>query len=93
MSKKTKNDLRSDVASGDHCLKLIKEQLANLGVHMDACPPMFYPEAIHNLFTWTAKASRECCALHGWHGGDEEKVIACIREQIEKFQQPETPTA
>lgn len=71
---------------------MVKDKLAELGIQMDACPPMFFPEAINNLFVWTAQASRECSAAHGWHGMNERLVAQCIRDWIlRKQSRPEAP--
>jgi hypothetical protein len=79
---KTKSELATQARAADDCLDSIKKTLEDLGVDMVACPPMFYPEAVSNLATWTARASRECQAAHGWHGGDEAAVAACLRAWI-----------
>lgn len=85
-NRKTKSTLTSDVGAADECLRMVKFKLEECGIQMDACPPMFYAEAIHNLFSWTALAARDCCALHGWHDKDEIKVVQCIKEWIARHQ-------
>jgi hypothetical protein len=80
-------------SDSDECLLLIKEKLEALGIEMTACPPMFYPEAIHNLFVWTAKASWECWGRHGFHGEWQPgpKVAQCIVKQIQERQKEGNP--
>lgn len=70
-------------ASGE-CLALIGEKLETF-IPMDGCPPMFYPEAIHNLFVWSVKAGRDCQKEHDFHGKDEALQAACLREKIRKY--------
>ncbi len=88
MKKKTKSQLEGEVADCDQVLKMIKEKLQEFGIEMDACPPLFYPEAINNLFVWTATASWECWGRHGFHGEWKpgSKVAACIHKQIKDLQ-------
>lgn len=76
----------SDVGHADQCLWMIKKELEVLGIQMDSCPPMFYPEAIRNLFTWTALAARDCVVLHRWHDKNIDTVVRCIREAIVRRQ-------
>lgn len=80
-----KMDLKDQLEMSDSCLGMIKEMLEGLGIQMDACPPMFYPEAIKNLYVWTAFASRDCQAAHGWHGTDDKAAAKCIHEGIVKY--------
>ena len=87
---KTKNDLRAQAAADDSCLGEIRKALEGLGVEMDACPPMFYPAAVMNVATWTARAARQCHVDHGWHGGDDAAVAACIRTWIVEHQKQES---
>lgn len=80
-----KMDLKEQLAMSDSCFDMIKEMLVGLGIQMDACPPMFYPEAIKNLYVWTAWASRDCERAHHWHEGDPAASAKCIHEAIVKF--------
>jgi hypothetical protein len=80
-----KMDLKDQLEMSDSCFDMIKEMLVGLGIKMDACPPMFYPEAIKNLYVWTAFASRDCQIAHGWHGEDKPASAKCIHEGIVKY--------
>lgn len=72
-------------------LSEVRKCLEGHGVSMDHCPPMFYPEAIHNLAVWSAKAGMECQRDHNWHDGDLKKVGECIHAWIKKVDKaPET---
>jgi len=84
--KKSAKAVMRELQDTEHCLDLIKEELAGYGVRMDSCPPMFYPEAIHNLFAWTARASGVCQKKHGWHGNNLARVAGCIKRWIQKHQ-------
>lgn len=63
----------------------IKLQLEELGVPMEGCPPMWYPEAIHNLFVWTVFATRECVALHDFHHGNNMEIRVCLKDRIQTY--------
>lgn len=84
-SEPTEKDLKEHIEMSDSCFAMIKEMLEGLGIQMDACPPMFYPEAIKNLYVWTAWASRDCERAHKWHEGDPAASANCIHEAIKKF--------
>lgn len=87
MTKKPKKAKRFTAADDlRQVLKMIKEKLDGLGISMESCPPLFYPEAIHNLYVWTAKASRDCQAKHSWHGNNEKEVVKCIMARIKAIQ-------
>jgi hypothetical protein len=66
------------------CLQMVKEALQRHGVEMNACPPMFYPEAIHNLFVWGIMAALACCKAHG--NQSQEHQVKCISEWIRERQ-------
>jgi len=87
MSEPTLKELKDDAEMSRGCFDMIKEKLVGLGIEMDACPPMFYPEAIHNLYVWTAKASRDCQRDHQWHGKDESAAAKCIHEGVIRYGQ------
>lgn len=76
---------KDQLEMADACLDMIREMLVGLGIQMDACPPMFYPEAIKNLYVWTAYASRDCERDHKWHEGDPKASANCIHEGIKKY--------
>lgn len=67
------------------CLDQIREGLEAKGISMEQCPPMFYPEAIHNLAIWTAKASRDCWRDHQWHNEDLKAVGACMAAGVKRY--------
>lgn len=63
----------------------IRETLSRLGVPMEHCPPMMYPEAIHNLAVWTARASRDCWRDHEWHKDDHAAFSKCMYDSIRRY--------
>ena len=65
----TQEEIKERAEMSASCLGMIREMLEGLGIDMTRCPPMFYPEAIKNLYVWTAWASRDCERAHQWHGG------------------------
>lgn len=81
----TKEDLKERAEMSSGCLLMVREMLEGLGIDMERCPPMFYPEAIKNLYVWTAKASRDCQIEHQWHGNDSLKAGECINAGIKKY--------
>lgn len=80
----TKEQAQERAEMSASCLGMIREMLEGLGIDMTRCPPMFYPEAIKNLYVWTAWASRDCERTHQWHGGDSAATAKCIHEAIKK---------
>lgn len=80
----TKEQVQERAEMSASCLGMIREMLEGLGINMERCPPMFYPEAIKNLYVWTAWASRDCERAHQWHGGDSGAAAKCINEAIRK---------
>ena len=52
-------DERSAKEDSDCCLLLIRDKLVSLGHDMTHCPPMFYPEAIHNSIVPFAIRARD----------------------------------
>lgn len=66
------------------CLDLVREALMQHGVKMESCPPMLYPEAIHNLFVWGIRAGQECLKKHG--AQPQEHQIRCISDWIVRHQ-------
>lgn len=85
MSEPTLKELKDADEMSRGCFEMIKEKLVDLGIRMDRCPPMFYPEAIHNLYVWTAKASRDCMRDHQWHGKDESAAAKCIHDAVIRY--------
>jgi len=85
MAEPTLKELQDDAEMSRGCFDMIKDKLVNLGISMDACPPMFYPEAIHNLYVWTAFASRDCERDHKWHNGDSAASGKCIHERVVRY--------
>lgn len=81
-SRSTLKDLKERAESGYECLDLIREKLVGLGLDMDGCPPMFYPEAIHTLYARTARAAAECQKEHDSHKGDKQAWSACIHSKV-----------
>lgn len=81
----TKEEVNERAEMSASCLGMIREMLEGLGIDMTRCPPMFYPEAIKNLYVWTAQASRDCQIGHQWHGGDTLKAGECINSGIKKY--------
>lgn len=71
-----------DCWMANECLDEVKEGLIGSEIDMSACPPMFYREAIHNLYVWTARASRDCQRDHNWHDGDDKAVAKCLVASI-----------
>lgn len=73
------------ISLDDEIFHLIKEELIELGVQMDGCPPMWYPEAIHNLFVWTAMAARDCTIFHDFHKMDLRATRQCLVASIKEM--------
>jgi hypothetical protein len=67
------------------CLHMVKESIEKRGVNMDGCPPMFYPEAIHNLFAWGIKGALACREAHG--NRDQKHLIECVLAWMKKHQE------
>ena len=61
-----------DVSMADDCLGMIYEVLEK-HIEMDGCPPMFYPEAIHNCIAMPKRAIMRAT-------GAEEKVVGTATE-------------
>lgn len=73
-----------DLEMANECLYMIREKLASI-IPMDGCPPMFYPEAIHNLYVWAVKSSRDCQRDHNGHDGDEQAMAKCVVEKVKQY--------
>jgi hypothetical protein len=78
-------DATENLGWADSILGQIKEVLAAKGIPMNACPPMLYPEAVHNLYVWTAMASRDCWRDHQWHNNDVGVAGKCLSEGVKRY--------
>lgn len=67
------------------CLAEVEATLNGKGVPMDGCPPMFYPEAIHNLYVWTHEATRECGRKHRYHRNNKKLIGRCVVAGIKRI--------
>lgn len=81
----TLKDALEALEMADSCLEMIRKGLDDKGIPMEQCPPMFYPEAIHNLAVWTAKASRDCWRDHQWHGEEVKALAACLTAGVKRY--------
>ncbi len=81
---KPRSVMPADVEMANECLSMIREKLARV-IPMEHCPPMLYPEAIQNMFVWTARASRDCQVEHSWHHGDETLASKCIKGKVGEY--------
>ena len=79
------SDARESNGWAQSIFEEIHNGLAAKGVPMDACPPMMYPEAIHNLAAWVAKTSRDCWRDHEWHKDDGKAFSKCMLEGIQRY--------
>jgi hypothetical protein len=75
---------KCDCWMAGECLLEVRQGLEQLGVPMEGCPPMFYREAVHNLYVWSARAGRDCQRDHNWHDGNDEEVAKCIVANIKE---------
>ena len=81
---KSQPETPDDTGMAGECLAMIREKLARV-IPMEHCPPMLYPEAIQNMFVWTARASRDCQVEHSWHHGDEALASKCIKGKVGEY--------
>jgi len=72
--RRQRDKAREDAELSWGCLDMIRETLIGHGMSMDACPPMFYPEAIHNLCVKILRSSH----LKNGHAGDLAKCAICL---------------
>lgn len=82
---KALKDALESLEMADSCLGMIRRSLEDKGISMEQCPPMFYPEAIHNLAIWTAKASRDCWRDHQWHNEEGSALGACMTVGVKRY--------
>jgi hypothetical protein len=82
---KALKDALESLEMADSCLGMIRRSLEDKGISMEQCPPMFYPEAIHNLAVWTAKASRDCWRDHQWHNEESKAFADCMTAGIKHY--------
>jgi hypothetical protein len=65
----------SELWMADECLGMIREVLVK-HIPMDGCPPMFYPEAIHNCIAMPKRAIMRAT------GADAETVATATEDEL-----------
>lgn len=74
-------DLEAELGLSNGALDMVRESLVNHGVDMEACPPMLYPEAIHNAVVKMSEHVKKIvmCAVN-WHKVSGEGWGAELKE-------------